>query len=224
MRKMLKRVLVLALAAAMTLSLAACGGDNNKDNAKYTYNTALSVFPTGWNPHTYQTATDAEILDYISEGFYSFDYNESKDGYKIVPQMATKDPVDVTKDYVGKFGIADGDTAKAWKIELRKDLCWEDGTPIKAQDFVTSAQLLLNPIAGNHRADSLYSGSLTIVNAKSYLYQGKYAYETNFLGEMCVAEDIANLVEFLVSDKARFITGQTYVCDGGRSLAMKGTD
>ena len=52
----------------------------------------------------------------------------------------------------------------------------------------------------------------------------KYAYETNFLGEMCVAEDIANLVEFLVSDKARFITGQTYVCDGGRSLAMKGTD
>lgn len=52
----------------------------------------------------------------------------------------------------------------------------------------------------------------------------KYAYETNLLGEMCTAEDIANLVEFLVSDKARFITGQTYVCDGGRALSMKGTD
>jgi len=47
---------------------------------------------------------------------------------------------------------------------------------------------------------------------------------TNVLGEKCVAADIANLVEFLVSDKARFITGQTYVCDGGRSLSMKGTD
>ena len=52
----------------------------------------------------------------------------------------------------------------------------------------------------------------------------RYAYETNLLGEKCTAEDIANLVEFLVSDKARFITGQTYVCDGGRSLSMKGTD
>ena len=48
--------------------------------------------------------------------------------------------------------------------------------------------------------------------------------KTNLLGEKCLASDIANLVEFLVSDKARFITGQTYVCDGGRTLSMKGTD
>ncbi len=50
------------------------------------------------------------------------------------------------------------------------------------------------------------------------------ATKTNLLGEKCYASDIANLVEFLVSDKARFITGQTYVCDGGRGLSMKGSD
>ncbi|MBR2860230.1 MAG: SDR family oxidoreductase [Clostridia bacterium] len=51
-----------------------------------------------------------------------------------------------------------------------------------------------------------------------------YAYDTNLFGDKCTAEDIANLVDFLVSDKARFITGQTYICDGGRALSMKGTD
>ncbi len=50
------------------------------------------------------------------------------------------------------------------------------------------------------------------------------ALNTNLLGEKCTASDIADLVDFLVSDKAHFITGQTYVIDGGRSLSMKGSD
>ena len=50
------------------------------------------------------------------------------------------------------------------------------------------------------------------------------ALNTNLLGEKCTATDIANLVEFLVSDKAGFVTGQTYIIDGGRTLSMKGTD
>lgn len=50
------------------------------------------------------------------------------------------------------------------------------------------------------------------------------AFETNLLGIKCTAQDVADLVEFLCSDKARFITGQVYAIDGGRSLSMKGSD
>jgi NAD(P)-dependent dehydrogenase (short-subunit alcohol dehydrogenase family) len=38
------------------------------------------------------------------------------------------------------------------------------------------------------------------------------------LGRMGSAEDIANLVEFLCSNKSSFITGQTFLVDGGISL------
>ena len=50
------------------------------------------------------------------------------------------------------------------------------------------------------------------------------AFGTNFLGEKCTAADVAGLVAFLCSPDARLVTGQTYVIDGGRSLAMKGSD
>ncbi len=144
--------------------------------ATYTYNLGTAVFPTNWNPHASQTSTDSDILNYISDTFYKFDYNETLDGYKLVPGMAVGDPVDVTADYVGKYGIEEGDKAQVWKLTLRQDLKWEDGTPIKAHDFVTSAKLLLDPVASNYRADSLYSGNMAIYNAKNYFYQGQYAY------------------------------------------------
>jgi 3-oxoacyl-[acyl-carrier protein] reductase len=47
---------------------------------------------------------------------------------------------------------------------------------------------------------------------------------TNFLHEKCLADDVANVVLFLCSEEGRFVTGQTYAIDGGRSLAMKGSD
>ena len=187
MRKFSKRVLAVTLSAAMVFSLAACNkSDSNgttttagttaegttdegttnapvADGTTYTYNYALVDFPTNWNMHTYQTEIDTDILNYITEGFYEFDYNDTLDGYKMVPAMAVSDPEDVTADYVGQFGLEEGDVNRAWKITLRDDLCWEDGTPITAQDFVTSAELLLNPVAKNYRADMLYKGSMAVV-------------------------------------------------------------
>ena len=51
-----------------------------------------------------------------------------------------------------------------------------------------------------------------------------YHFNTNYLGIKGDASDISNLTCFLASEKARFITGQTYIIDGGRCLAMKGTE
>ena len=125
MSNTLRKVLAMLLAVAMLVScavvFAGCDSNDTPDvgnegnenvgnegdkevdpNATYTYNTSASTFPTVWNPHTYQTATDAVPLDYTSVGFYTFDYNETLDGYKLVPEMATAEPEDVTADYFGE--------------------------------------------------------------------------------------------------------------------------
>ena len=181
----MKKLLSLVLAVVMVLGLVACGGGNTPETTApvetttpavegtYTYNYALAEFPTNWNYHTYQTNIDAEILDYISSSFYVFDYNETKDGYAMVDGMAVGDPVDVTADYVGQYGIVEGDTARAYVLNLRQDLKWQDGTPITANDFVESAKRLLNPEAQNYRADGMYAGSVQIHNAEAYLKQGQ---------------------------------------------------
>jgi NAD(P)-dependent dehydrogenase (short-subunit alcohol dehydrogenase family) len=43
----------------------------------------------------------------------------------------------------------------------------------------------------------------------------------NYLGRVCTAEDVAELVRFLASDRSGFITGHNHIIDGGRSLAVK---
>ena len=107
MRKM-RKIMYLSLAMLLVFVLAGCKDPQEKKDT-FTYNYASSVFPTNWNPHTYETANDADILGYTESGFYTFDYNETKDGYQIVPAMAKSEPQDVTAEYVGdEWGIAEG--------------------------------------------------------------------------------------------------------------------
>lgn len=48
-----------------------------------------------------------------------------------------------------------------------------------------------------------------------------YIKNTNWLNSYGKPEDIANMVAFLHSDEAGFITGQNFIVDGGRSLGLK---
>ena len=170
MKRIVALILVLVLCAGCSKDPAPAGEQT------FTYNYALATFPTNWNPNSYRTANDSEILDYISDSFYVFDYNEDGTGYVLEPGMAKGEPIDVTAELVGQYGIQAGDTNRAYVITLREDLRWEDGAAITAADFVESAKRLLDPKAQNYRADNLYGGSVVIHNAENYLKQGQEGY------------------------------------------------
>jgi NAD(P)-dependent dehydrogenase (short-subunit alcohol dehydrogenase family) len=46
--------------------------------------------------------------------------------------------------------------------------------------------------------------------------------KTTYLNRVCQPKDVAELIFFLASEKAAFITGENIVIDGGRSLGLKG--
>ena len=185
-------LLCVCLVASFCATLIGC--KDKEGVGRYSYNTSLSVFPTNWNPHIYQTDTDSIVQNYTASGFYTFDYNATKDGYVVVPDMATGDPIDVSADYVGsEWGIDDGETARAWEIPLRKDLKWENGEAITAQSFVNSLQLLLQPETYNYRANTVYQGNFVITNAKDYMYGGTHAYLDNMISG---DEDYVDMTEF----------------------------
>lgn len=156
---------------------AGVAGKDYTDPKYYTMNDFTSgMTDMKWSTHTWETSEDNAIVSYIVSPFYTFYLNSTKDGWSIACEMAKELPEDVTSQYVGKFGITEGESLKAWKIKLREDLAWEDGTPINADSFVYSAKELLDPLMKNRRADSLYAGDFQIYGAKNYVYQGQVSY------------------------------------------------
>lgn len=220
MKKISKRILALLLATVMVVSMAACGKEDDDktvdENATYTYNVATDVFPNNWNPHVYETNNALEyVLQYIEVGLYGFDYNADKTGYELIPKAAVGEPEDLTSQYVGQYGIEEGDTAKVWKFTLRDDLAWEDGTPITAHDYVTSAELLLNPVAQNMRADDIfYVGNMKVVNAKEYLYQGQHAYAETMISENYGDDEYVAVEDLVVNENGVYTTAD------GKDLAF----
>lgn len=170
----------LGTASTGTLNYSVYAGEAGKDYTDpkvYTYRDYMAAMSNmKWSTHTWETSDDSSILDKISQGFYDFQLNSTKDSWAIACEMAAELPKDVTADFVGQYGIKEGEKAKAFKIVLNPDACWEDGTPINADSYIYSYKELLDPKMLNRRADSLYAGDFEIYGAKAYFYQGSEAF------------------------------------------------
>lgn len=158
-----------------------------------TYRTFTPQVPSLWNALDSVDNNDTQIMNYISSTFFEFDYkfDAAKGGkfnadgtvntaaiipgaYEVKFSAATK-LEDVTDQVTGKLAYTDAQKAAggyAWKLTLRDDLKWDDGTPIKAEDFVYSMQQQLNPEYRFRRASSYY-GAVSIKGARDYAYQGQ---------------------------------------------------
>ncbi len=219
-KKTLMRALTLLLAAVMLLSFAACGkdnGDGGQTNAgpngpnipggeaakTYTYNTYTSVSPANWNELTYRDDNDTQIMGYIQSSFFTFDFKFDENGlivdsdYEVEFDAAAK-LEDVTAKYAEAWGLDKDASGYAWAITLRDDLKWDDGTPIKAEDFVYTMQQQLDPLFQNYRADSFYKGGTIIVNAQEYVKQGQSGWFPADGPYATYSEDMDSIIVFSI--------------------------
>ena len=189
------KILALVLVVVMSLGMLASCWDKPDPVIPATfkqaeYNTTTITMPSNWNELTYADNNDTQIMSYIGSSFFNYDYkfeggkfNEdgsiNVDG--IVPgafttnySAATK-LEDVTATVDAKWGYTAEQKEKggyAWKITLRDDLKWDDGTPITAADFEYSMKAQLDPLFMNFRANTYYD-TLKIKKSREYFFQNQ---------------------------------------------------
>lgn len=182
-------VLVVVLCASV---LTACKKDKGNDDENvtkpgtgwedakmYTMREYTSQMPSQWCTILSSDNVNNTMESYFTSAFYEFNYKFDANG-KIVPgaytveySAATK-LEDVTKKYAGQYGLAaDAEKGQAFAMTLRNDLKWDDGTPIKATDFVYSMSQQLSPKYLFATASNYYSGNYVIHNAQNYVKQGQ---------------------------------------------------
>ncbi len=156
----MKKTISILLVLAMILGLAACSGNNEAKNTDepekpekvYTEYNALYDSELKTIDYLNSTVTSLSTLAYnCQEGLIGFD------GYGLLrPRIAKNWSIS-----------ADG---TVYTFYLRDDVVWVDNKgqeaeKVKAQDFVTAAEWILNPDNGSTVANTLYNN---LVGAKAY--------------------------------------------------------
>lgn len=188
-------VLVVVLCASV---LTACKKDKGNDDRNvtkpgtgwedpkmYTMREYTSQMPSQWCTILSSDNVNNTMESYFTSAFYEFNYKFDANG-KIVPgaytveYSASTKLEDVTKKYAGKYGLAaDAEKGQAFAMTLRNDLKWDDGTPIKAADFVYTMMQQLSPKYLFATASNYYSGNYVIHNAQNYVKQGQKGWFDN---------------------------------------------
>ena len=167
---------VLFGAAFVLPVLVACSDDGSGNNL-HTFNEYIAQSPTTWNTHNGTTDADTYIQGYTEIGLYDFTLSDDRSTYAFIDEMATGDPVNVTSEYVDRFGITQADAdntslGKAWEITLNPDATWENGEAITAEDYVWSMERVLSPDMKNSAAATYITGDYEIYNANNYYSYG----------------------------------------------------
>ena len=149
-----RKALTVGVVAALASFGVACGGDSGGSSAGGgsgggEVNVTMTSFPDYVDPQLSYTVEGWETLYNVYTPLLTYKHAKGEDGTKVVPGLAEAMP-QVSPD------------GKIYKLKLRSNMKYSDGTPIKASDFTYAIQRLFKANSGG---SVFYE---TIVGAKEY--------------------------------------------------------
>lgn len=135
--KSTRRVLTIASVAALAvIGVAACGGGESstaKEGGEI--NVSMTSFPDYIDPQLSYTLEGWEVLYNTYTPLLTYKHAKGEEGTEVVPGLAKSLP-EVSPD------------GKTYKLTLRPNMKYSDGTPIKASDFTYAIQRLFKADSG----------------------------------------------------------------------------
>ncbi|MDG4663205.1 ABC transporter substrate-binding protein [Mycobacterium sp. 236(2023)] len=131
-----KALIVACIAALSAFGVAACGSDDSSgggEGGDITIN--ATSFPDYIDPQLSYTLEGWEVLWNVYTPLLTYKHAAGKEGTEVVPGLAEALP-EISPD-----GLT-------YKLKLRPDMKYSDGTPIKASDFTYAIQRLFKADSG----------------------------------------------------------------------------
>ena len=139
MKKTFKKVIAIAIAATMTLSLAACNkAANNGSDAKSDIVIAVDADIDTLHPSDFSTTVELNVLNQLYDTLMYMNPDETHDPE---PRIAES------------YSISDD--GMTYTFNLRKDVTFHDGTPLTSADVAFSLEMYQNSEYQGYEVDGL---------------------------------------------------------------------
>jgi peptide/nickel transport system substrate-binding protein len=134
----LRTVFIVSIIGAVALGIAACGADHRSSSRGPSggdITVTTTSFPDYVDPQLSYTVEGWEVLWNVYTPLLTYKHERGEAGTQVVPGLA-KDMPEISSD------------GKTYKLTLRPNMKYSDGTPIKASDFSYAIQRLFKTDSG----------------------------------------------------------------------------
>lgn len=135
------------LIPVLVLALLICGCSPAPGTGEFTYRASVTEVPVCYSPLDWNGDTALAVLELTASPLYAAGIENGS--YAFLPEMAADTPRDISASLGRQPGTA-------WRIDLRADAVWSDGTPINADTYQRSLEELLDPAMRHAHASDLF--------------------------------------------------------------------